>query len=267
MSQQSHDSELFHSFIHDLKTPMAAAKASIDAAAQFGPLTKRQEEMLQRAMSNLERMERMIHDALDFARLEMRQDVMREECHLAPLLEEAALYVEDLARQKSVHLVVQVAADARPIMGDAHLLSHVFNNLLSNAIKYNRAGGDVIVTASNDGPMVRIDVKDTGVGIASADVDRIFDRFYRVKRRGEKVDGTGLGLAIVKRIVLQHQGQVFVTSTPNEGSTFTVVLPVHASVLTPAPVTINAQELSDALDDDSQEIPDSSQSDSQVDDK
>ena len=267
MTQQPHDAELFHSFIHDLKTPMAAAKGAIDAATQFGPLSKRQEEMLQRAVNNLERMERMIHDALDFARLEMHQEVMREECHLPGLLEEAALYVEDLARQKEVHVVVQVAADARPILGDSHLLSHVFNNLLSNAIKYNRSGGEVTVKAVNDGPMVRVDVRDTGVGISPDDLDRIFDRFYRVKRRGEKIDGTGLGLAIVKRIVLQHEGQVFVTSIPNEGSTFTVVLPVHTSTRTPVPVMLSAQELHDALDDDSQEIPDSSQSDSQVDDK
>jgi signal transduction histidine kinase len=265
MSHQPHDAELFHSFIHDLKTPMAAAKGAIDAATQFGPLTKRQEEMLQRAVNNLERMERMIHDALDFARLEMRQEVLREECHLPRLLEDAALYVEDIARQKGVHVVVQVATDAHPILGDSHLLNHVFNNLLSNAIKYNRTGGDVTVKAVNDGPMVRIDVRDTGVGIAPADVDRIFDRFYRVKRRGEKIDGTGLGLAIVKRIVLQHEGQVFVTSTPDEGSTFTVVLPAHSGTF--APVKLSTQELPDALDDDSQEIPDSSQSDSQVDDK
>jgi signal transduction histidine kinase len=263
MTANEQDGELFHSFIHDLKTPMAAAKASIDAATQFGPLTKRQEEMLQRAMNNLDRMERMIHDALDFARLEMRQDVMHEECHLPRLLEEAALFVEDAARQKNVHLFVKVAEDARPILGDSHLLGHVFNNLLTNAIKYNRSGGDVTVTARNDGPMVRVDVRDTGVGIAQADLDRIFDRFYRVKRRGERVDGTGLGLAIVKRVVNQHEGQVFVSSTPGEGSTFTVVLP--ALTAAPTRVILHPHELSDGLDDDSQEIADSSQGDSQSD--
>lgn len=265
MTAPQNDAELFHSFIHDLKTPMAAAKVAIDAATQFGPLNKRQEEMLQRAVNNLERMERMIHDALDFARLEMRQDVLHEECHLPRLLEDAALFVEDMASQKGVHVVVQVASDARPLLGDAHLLGHVFNNLLTNAIKYNRSGGDVTVTARNDGPMVRVDVRDTGVGIAQADLDRIFDRFYRVKRRGEKVDGTGLGLAIVKRIVMQHGGQVFVSSTPGEGSTFTVVLP--ALTATPARVSLNQRELPDALDDDSQEAADSSQGDSSADDK
>jgi signal transduction histidine kinase len=195
MSTNPQDAELFHSFIHDLKTPMAAAKSAIDAATQFGPLTKRQEEMLQRATNNLERMERMIHDVLDFARLDVHDGIMHEECYLPRLLEDAALFVEDAARQRNVHLVVQVAEDARPILGDSHLLNHVFNNLLSNAIKYNHAGGDVTVIARNDGPMVRIDVRDTGVGIAPTDLDRIFDRFYRVKRRGERVDGTGLGPA------------------------------------------------------------------------
>lgn len=265
MTANQPDGELFHSFIHDLKTPMAAAKSAIDAATQMGPLTKRQEEMLQRAINNLERMERMIHDALDFARMEMHQDVLHEECYLPRLLEEAALFVEDAARQKNVHLVVQVAEDTRPILGDGHLLSHVFNNLLSNAIKYNRAGGDVTVTARNDGPMVRVDVRDTGVGIAPADLDRIFDRFYRVKRRGERVDGTGLGLAIVKRVVNQHEGQVFVSSTPGEGSTFTVVLPALAAIS--ARVVLHPHELADALDDDSQEVADSSQGDSQSDEK
>jgi len=136
--------------------------------------------------------------------------------------------------------------------------------LLSNAIKYNRAGGDVTVTARNDGAMVRVDVRDTGVGIATADLERIFDRFYRVKRRGERVDGTGLGLSIVKRIVNQHDGQVFVTSTPGEGSTFTVVLPALA---TSQPVALHPSELPDAVDDESQEIPDSSQGDSQAGEK
>jgi len=265
MSTDQQDGELFHSFIHDLKTPMAAAKAAIDAATQFGPLTKRQEEMLQRAINSLERMERMIHDALDFARLEIRQEIMHEECYLPRLLEEAALFVEDAARQKNVHLVVQVSDDARPILGDAHLLGHVFNNLLINAIKYNRAGGDVTVIARNDGPMVRVDVRDTGVGIAQADLDRIFERFYRVKRRGERVDGTGLGLAIVKRVVNQHEGQVFVSSTPGEGSTFTVVLPALAAIS--ARVILHPHELADSIDDDSQEEADSSQGDSQSDEK
>jgi two-component system phosphate regulon sensor histidine kinase PhoR len=107
------------------------------------------------------------------------------------------------------------------VLGDRERLRVVFENLLENAIKYNRPHGEVRVSYARQNGVVRIEVADTGVGIAADHLPRIFERFYRVdKNRSREVGGTGLGLAIVKHIVEAHGSTVHVESTVGKGSTF-----------------------------------------------
>ena len=99
-------------------------------------------------------------------------------------------------------------------------------NLIENAIKYNTAGGAIRINARIEQDAARIIVADTGIGIPIEDQPRIFERFYRVdKARSRELGGTGLGLSIVKHVVEAHGGQISVESRPNEGATFTVILP------------------------------------------
>jgi two-component system phosphate regulon sensor histidine kinase PhoR len=112
-------------------------------------------------------------------------------------------------------------------MGDKVRLEQAFINLMDNAVKFNRVGGEVCVDARRGGDgRVRVTISDTGLGIPSEDLPRIFERFYRVdKARSREMGGTGLGLAIVKHIIERMGGIVTVDSTLGKGSTFTVILP------------------------------------------
>ena len=105
-------------------------------------------------------------------------------------------------------------------------IDRVISNLIHNAIRYTPEGGDIEITMDQDEDNIHIFVRDTGVGIEPDDLPQIFERFYRVDRaRSRDTGGTGLGLFIAKKIILLHGGNITVTSTPNEGSTFEVVLP------------------------------------------
>lgn len=114
------------------------------------------------------------------------------------------------------------------VLGDVFRLQQVVFNLIDNAIKYNQPGGSVNITVNAKDQSLIIHVADTGIGIAAADLLRVFDRFFRVdKSRSRQRGGTGLGLAIVKKIVEDHRGTVSVESIPGQGSTFRVQLPLY----------------------------------------
>jgi signal transduction histidine kinase len=113
------------------------------------------------------------------------------------------------------------------VEGDAAWLQRLLLNLVDNALKFTRENGQVVVRVTREGPSVRIDVQDTGVGLSPADAQHVFDRFFRADpARSSSTDGAGLGLSLVQWIAAQHGGTVTVQSRLGEGSTFTVALPV-----------------------------------------
>jgi two-component system phosphate regulon sensor histidine kinase PhoR len=142
------------------------------------------------------------------------------------LLEAAMHTVETEAKMRHVQLGWGTVEDVE-VMGNRLRLEQAFVNLLDNAVKFNREGGEVWVEARRaDGGMVGITVADSGIGIPSQDLPRIFERFYRVdKARSREVGGTGLGLSIVKHVIEQMHGTVCVESQLGKGSRFTVTLP------------------------------------------
>jgi two-component system sensor histidine kinase SenX3 len=112
------------------------------------------------------------------------------------------------------------------VYGDRRQLVSAIYNLLDNAVKYSDAGSSVDVSASTDGRDVHIAVRDHGIGIPARDLERVFERFYRVDQaRSRQTGGTGLGLAIVRHVMQNHEGSVRVDSRPGEGSTFTLCVP------------------------------------------
>jgi two-component system, OmpR family, phosphate regulon sensor histidine kinase PhoR len=117
------------------------------------------------------------------------------------------------------------------VVANANNIEQVFTNLIDNAIKYTPDDGDVVITASvqtqHQRQWVQIAIKDTGIGIEAKHIPRLFERFYRVdKARSRDIGGTGLGLSIVKHIIQYHGGDIWVDSTPNEGTCFYFTLPV-----------------------------------------
>jgi two-component system phosphate regulon sensor histidine kinase PhoR len=168
-------------------------------------------------------------DLLSLSELEAdREQPRAERVAVADVARSAIHTVEAEAAARGVNLMLGEIGDCQ-IMGQARGLEQVFLNLLYNAIKFNRPGGEVWLEARQADGRVRITVSDTGIGIPSEDLPRIFERFYCVdKARSRETGGTGLGLSIVKHTVEKMSGSVRVESRLGKGSAFTVELPEAA---------------------------------------
>jgi signal transduction histidine kinase len=281
MTAQKDDfyTDLISVVAHDLKTPISAVKGFIELVQQIGPLSDQQQHFSERALLSLERMERLIANLLEYARIDTSTELHLSNCDLPALIHEALELLEGAAIQRQIQIHVNVDESLPHIKADVRLLSQVVNNLIGNAIKYNRDGGQVWIRAADEQAFVRVDVQDTGVGIAEGDQQRVFERFFRSKSSThKKVEGTGLGLTIAEMVIQKHGGHIWVESVPGEGSTFSFTLPrvsVHPgeaavpgsrreSAYEFVPSDASAEEM-DAVDDDSQETPEPRETDSKSD--
>lgn len=236
---------LFYVFAHELKNPLSAAKQFVELVEPAGELSERQKHFLSRALINMERMEQIIFELLDYARLDTENENSFEECDLKSVIRRAATIMQDLANHRNITMQLHIAPDLVPVAGEARLLNHVFVNLVSNAVKYNKRNGRITIQAFNEGDFVRVEVIDTGIGIPADKLPYVFDRFYRVgDKRNANVEGTGLGLAIVKAIVEKHGGRVNAESQIGQGSRFIVIVP-H----TTAKATRHFDEIGDVRED------------------
>lgn len=209
---------------HDLKTPIAAVRGFIELVEQAGPFTPLQKQYYDRALAGLQRMELLIANLLDMARLDGELVLNIKRCDLQQTVKNSVDLLQDLAKTRGITIVAEIQADARYVMGDVRLVEQVINNLVGNAIKYNRENGTIIVKAYTYADKVRVDIQDTGVGISPEEQLRIFEPFVRASS-GDRVEGSGLGLAIVKTVVEMHGGEIWLESTPQVGSTFSFTLP------------------------------------------
>ncbi len=210
---------------HELKTPAASIQAAgetIRSAAHDDPaVIPRFAEQLEREAF---RLSRIVSDLLDLSRLETG-DELDEEVGLDQVVKEERDRFEDAAREGGLTLSIGLRP-VSPVRGSARDLSLLVRNLVDNAIRYTRPGGRVDVTLSGQGEEVVLSVADTGVGIPTRELPRIFERFYRVDRaRSRETGGTGLGLSIVKHVIENHGGTVNVTSELGRGTCFEVRLP------------------------------------------
>jgi two-component system, OmpR family, phosphate regulon sensor histidine kinase PhoR len=213
---------------HELRTPLTAirgyAETLLDGALDDPDHRRRFVEIIQ---SHAIRLNNIASDLLTLSELESgRAPVAPGKLSVLATLEAAMRTVESEAAMRRVHLGWGTVEDLL-VMGNKIKLEQAFVNLLDNAVKFNRSGGEVWVEATRmPGRRVAISIADSGIGIPSEDLPRIFERFYRVdKARSREVGGTGLGLSIVKHVIEQMQGTVAVESQLNKGSRFTVILP------------------------------------------
>jgi len=170
------------------------------------------------------RMNRLIQDLLDVARMESGQlAITQTRLSARELIVEAAEMQRPLAAAASLDLRYDVDRDVPDVWGDRDRLLQVFENLIGNAIKFTNAGGRITVTAAVRDHEVVFRVADTGSGIASENLPRVFDRFWQAARANR--EGAGLGLPITKGIVEAHGGRIWVESTPNRGTTFSFTVP------------------------------------------
>ena len=224
--------ELISVVAHELKAPLAAIEGYLNLLDEDDQNADTRRRWYRRCRSRLEGMRKLVFDLLDLTRIESghrtRELVALD---LIAVATSAVDAVVPVARQRSIELRLD-APDVLSFTADRSELEVMFSNLLSNAVKYNREGGSVTVTIRDDPEGVRIDVADTGIGIAPADLEKLFREFVRLRTPETRaIEGSGLGLSILKRLATLYGGTVSVDSTPGRGSTFTVILGHQAAAV------------------------------------
>lgn len=213
---------------HELKTPLTVIKSNLEAlqdgAAEDATISG---EFLGRVSIEAARLEALIQDLLRLSKIESGN--LGFEFTAIPMAEEIGLGVDRQATRaeaKTIQMIEVPPREPVAVWADHEALTTVLDNLIDNAIKYTTSGGKVTLRWTATPTQVMLDVQDTGIGIAEANLPRVFERFYRAdKARSRASGGTGLGLAIVKHLVQAMKGQVKVTSELGKGSTFSITLP------------------------------------------
>jgi PAS domain S-box-containing protein len=212
---------------HDLRAPLTFMRGYTTMLPMVGSLTEKQSEYVDKILQGVGQMSELIDDLLDLGRVEAGVGMERKPCHLGAILIEAVDGMRARAITKGLAVRLEPPEGTAVVSGDAALLRQMVANLVDNAIKYTPSDGVVTVSLSVHDSQASIRVTDTGIGIAPDDQVRLFEKFYRIKRRDTAdIPGTGLGLAIVKSIVERHGGRVWVESELDKGSTFHVLLPL-----------------------------------------
>jgi signal transduction histidine kinase len=213
---------------HELKTPLTSIRAYVETLLDGGLGDEEVNlQFLRKVEVNAARLSTLISDLLTLSRIESGT-AMAEAVALnaGEILQEAHQELAGAAEKSGVRLQLDVTHEPLEVTGDAEALQQTFNNLIRNAIQYTAPGGQVKITGSREGSKVRVEVKDTGIGIPAVDLPRIFERFYRVdKARSRELGGTGLGLSICKHYVQSLDGEIDVESEVGVGSSFVVQLP------------------------------------------
>ncbi len=217
---------------HELRTPVTVLRTYTDTLCNngddFDEDTKK--EFLKTLDKEAKRLHTMVNDILDFSRLESGNVCLKKEyANINELIEQNIMSIKILADEKQMNIIFNPKDELPLVPINIESMDRVIRNLLSNAIKYSNDGQDIIVKTgcSDDKQNLWFSIKDNGIGIAKEHLDKIFDRFYRVENSTHTIKGTGLGLHLVKMTVEKHHnGKITVESTENEGSTFTVYLPL-----------------------------------------
>ncbi len=214
---------------HELRTPLGVIRSSAEVTLSRDRTVHEYKEALKAIEQQSIRATSLVNDMLALAMADSGERPLRfEELYLDDLVEECCRAHHPLARRKSIHLSSEIARDIQ-MNGDPALLKSLVSNLVDNAIAYTPEGGSVSVRFFAEASNVRLIVSDTGVGIPSECIERVFDRFYRIEAsRSRNNGGSGLGLAMVKLIAESHKGSVELVSERGYGSTFTVLLPLKA---------------------------------------
>ena len=213
---------------HELKTPLASMKILSESLIDQPDVPKEvYQEFMGDINNEVDRLSLVINDLLTLVKTDKGADTLcLNSVDLSKLIRKITGTLAPLARKK--HITVSYEYVDTVLMGDELRLQQVFTNLIDNAIKYSPEDTVVSVSLTQSLNNAIITVQDQGIGMAPEDVSRIFERFYRVdKGRSRQAGGTGLGLSIVKQIVEQHGGSIEVKSVINEGTTFTVTLPLN----------------------------------------
>jgi len=221
---------------HELKTPVAALSVLAETVADLVSAEtldtdERQAviRLTEKMVAESHRMSASISELLELSRIELEGLPTRVDVDVMSVVCAAVERVRPLADPAGIRVTVRPVEQPVTVCGDPRQLTSALGNLLENAVKYSEPTGEVEIGVVTNDDGVHFSVRDWGMGIPARDLDRIFERFYRVDRaRSRDTGGTGLGLAIVRHVATNHAGKVSVTSAEGEGSTFVLMIP-HAS--------------------------------------
>ena len=215
-------------FAHDLKTPVVAVAGLLNRLRQgkMGELTQEQTTYIATVYQEMQRLEKLITNFLDFARLDLHIITptpsaiqVEKECR------EVINRFQALAEAKGIDLQMEFPQEVIILQADPLLFQRALGNLLENALKYSPPQGNVVLAVHDNGAEVQFSLKDQGPGIAPQDLPHLFDLLYRGKSAAQEESGLGLGLAIVKRIIDADGGRLWVESEEGRGATFFFTLP------------------------------------------
>lgn len=210
---------------HELKTPVGALAVLAEALADVDDMTAIR-RLADKMVGEAHRAARTIDDLLELSRTELGGTASTDVVSVATVIDDAVDRAQHASEQHSICITVHPVPRDLHVVGSHRQLVSAVANLLENAVKYSDEGSEVVVEACRHDDWIEIAVTDTGVGIPQRDLDRIFERFYRVDRaRSRDTGGTGLGLSIVRHVATNHAGDVTVQSREGEGSIFTIRVP------------------------------------------
>jgi diguanylate cyclase (GGDEF)-like protein/PAS domain S-box-containing protein len=222
---------------HELRTPLASIGGSLDLVLDsvVGAINEKQRRYLELAKDSCQKLNFVIDDLLDISKFEKgRMEIHMEPISIIQLVEEVAEKFQPSAMEKDIIIRLEKPAQDAHVYGDYNRLVQVMNNLLSNAIKFTTPHGEIEIRVFLPkvlSPHVGVSVKDTGPGIRTEDLERVFDKFEQVRlSESRKIGGTGLGLAISRSIIEAHKGKIWVESKPGQGAKFIFLLPVEKRI-------------------------------------
>jgi signal transduction histidine kinase len=224
-----HKSEFLANMSHELRTPLNAiiGFSEVLAEGMFGEINEKQTEYLQDILESGRHLLSLINDILDLSKIEAgRMELELSDFHLPSALENALILVRERASRRGIKLGSTIDERLAMIAGDERKVKQVLLNLLSNALKFTPEGGRIDVGARLHDHVAEVSVADSGIGIAPADQDAVFEEFRQVGAADKKAEGTGLGLALSRKFIELHGGRIWVKSQVGQGSTFTFTLPV-----------------------------------------
>ncbi|MEI9922006.1 MAG: ATP-binding protein [Bacteroidota bacterium] len=235
----------FSNISHEFRTPLTLLLAPVEDALNDTSLTPENKIRMEVAYRNALRMQKLVNTLLEFSRIEAGRNEGRfRRVDICSFTEDLASTFRSAIERSGMHLHVSCEKITGEVYVDTEMWERIILNLVSNAFKYSNEG-EIGISITQSNGSVHVAVTDTGVGIPADQLDRIFDRFYRVENTGGRSqEGTGIGLAMVKELVKLHHGTINVVSKPNKGSTFTVSIPIGKEHLSEDRILDAPQEFS-----------------------
>ena len=222
-------SDMISLMAHELRTPLTSINGFAELLTAEESLSQEAKEFVSIISNEAQRLSRMINSFLAVTKLERKdkQEVLKIPLKLDDVVHETIVELQPVAKKKRIRIVVQPTHKLPPVAADKSLISQAVRNLVNNAIKYSPERTTITVSTALEAEAVRVSVEDRGFGIPNEAIDRVWEKFYRVVRDGQKKDeeSTGLGLSFVREVVEHHGGSVALESELGRGSTFSFTLP------------------------------------------